>query len=449
MKVKIIIAVIIMGLPFRVYSGDKITLSACLDSALRNKADIEAARTDKLIASLQVRNVKAGYIPQVSLAYDYRYYAVIPTQLVPVGMFYPVPTDEMKGIKFGTQWQQIAGLSVYQPLIDLTISSRLRENRINEKLKDNDLARAEESLKYEVINSYLSVWLKELKYRETLMDTLRTSRTLRLLRAEDKEGRVEVTDLNSALINHNRNLSAMSVARSELIKEKIYLSFLTGFPLSIINEGEFDFAPFTDDNIIQLPDSIAYDSLTSLRDLQLKADLSMQQLESEKRTRTPAVGIEGFAGANQYADSPDPFLPGSWYGNSYLGISLRVPILGETSIRNRVRQLRNQADSYKYRLEDEKNRLLKDILGKQEEIRQAAEQLDYAEKNLKLLGESVSIYQERFQKGLATSYDLVNQEIDFKREENDLDQIRSELMGKKIELIRESGMLNDFIRRLR
>ena len=92
----------------------QITLKECIETGLVNQPNINRAKSDVLLTKLQSVAVKAAYLPQISIAYDYRYNTIIPTQVVPVGQFNPIPTDETRGIQFGTPWQQNAGISVYQ-----------------------------------------------------------------------------------------------------------------------------------------------------------------------------------------------------------------------------------------------------------------------------------------------------------------------------------------------
>ena len=54
---------------------------------------------------------------------------------------------------------------------------------------------------------------------------------------------------------------------------------------------------------------------------------------------TTTIGFGGFLVASQYADTFNPFLAGSWYGSSYLGLSLRLQILYGTSTKTKGTQL--------------------------------------------------------------------------------------------------------------
>jgi len=430
-------------------SGQNIKLINCIDSALANRGNIRAVRTDIEIAKLQTSSAYQKYLPDLSLSYNYRYNPVIPTQIIPVGQFNQIPTDEKRPIKFGTSWQQNSGLNLYQPIIDFSIKSRVAESRINEKLKNTDAAAAERDLKMEVIKSFTNIWLNEEQLRSAELDTIRTSRIKELFMAKSKEGKVLKTEVNRTILNHNNSLSNYIASSSSLTREKIYMAFLTGISLETLLDGKFDFSPFTEYGLnIENKDPLL-DSIPSVTSLRLRAELLQQQQNSERSKNTPTIGFEGFIGANQFTDTFNPVLSGSWFGSSYLGLSLRFQIISGSSTKNKVNQLKLEEKGIKSRLDDEVNNVSNKSLLLSEEIRQIGYQAELFEQNIALYKENFSLNQDRFDKGQINAYDLLTDEIDFQKELARYNEKRAELVLKQIEFIDNSGALSLFIDSLR
>jgi len=164
---------------------------------------------------------------------------------------------------------------------------------------------------------------------------------------------------------------------------------------------------------------------------------------------TPTIGFEGFLGANQYTDTFNPFLSDSWYGSSYVGLSLRFQILSGNSTKNRVNQLKLEKKGIQSRLDDEINSVRNKSLLLKEEIKQIEYQAGLSQQNIKLYEENLSLNQDRFDKGQINAYDLITDEIDFQKEMTRFNEIRAELVYKQIELINNSGALSLFIDNLR
>jgi len=430
-------------------TGQDIKLISCIDSALANRGNIKAVRTDIEIAKLQTSSAYQKYLPDLSLSYNYRYNPIIPTQIIPVGQFSPTPTDEKRPIKFGTDWQQNSGINIYQPVIDFSIKSRVAESRINEKLKNTDAAAAERDLKLEVIKSFTNIWIRSEQLRSAELDTLRTSKTKEFFTVRSKEGKVLKTAVNKSVLNHNNALSNYIAVSSSLTREKIYMSFLTGISLEALLDGIFDFSPFSDD-VLSMDHSVPIpDSVPSVRSLIIRAELLEQQQKSEKMKNTPTIGFEGFLGANQYTDNFNPFLSGSWYGSSYVGLGLRFQILSGSSTKNRVNQLRLEEKGLQSRLDDEINSVTNKSLLISEEIRQIEYQARLYKENIKLYEENLSLNQDRFDNGQINAYDLLTEELDFQKELARYTEKRAELVNKQIELLNNSGALTLFIDSLR
>ena len=430
-------------------SGQNIKLINCIDSALANRGNIRAVRTDIEIAKLQTSSAYQKYLPDLSLSYNYRYNPVIPTQIIPVGQFNQIPTDEKRPIRFGTSWQQNSGLNLYQPIIDFSIKSRVAESRINEKLKNTDAAAAERDLKMEVIKSFTNIWLNEEQLRSAELDTMRTSRIKELFMTKSKEGKALKTEVNRSILNHNNSLSNYIASSSSLTREKIYMAFLTGISLETLLDGKFDFSPFTDEGLKIVNKDPLLDSIPSVTSLRLRAELLKKQQNSERIKNTPTIGFEGFIGANQFTDTFNPVLSGSWFGSSYLGLSLRFQIISGSSTKNRVNQLKLEEKGIKSRLDDEVNNVSNKSLLLSEEIRQIGYQAELFEQNITLYKENFSLNQDRFDKGQINAYDLLTDEIDFQKELARYNEKRAELVLKQIEFIDNSGALSLFIDSLR
>lgn len=431
-----------------VYAQDKpIRLSECVRLALANKANILAVKTDVLVANLQKLEAKNKYTTQLFLAYEYRYNPIIASQVIPVGQLSSTPSDELRAVQFGSKWQQTAGITLTQPLVDFSIKSKISESRINEKVKQADMQLAEDDLKYEVLRSFgkLLVYTKQLE--TAVVDTARTYKSYALIKGKFDERRVLKTDVNKALLNHNNAISSYKTAVSELVKEKIYLSFLTTLPVNQLLDNPVDFSPLLSGNFSDTNENVRFDEVASIKQLGFKEALLKQQIKSEKYKYRPALNFIGYLGANQYAEKFNPVMPNSWFGNSYVGLSLKMPLLGENT-RYTVKQLETQVQGITHNRSETQNKLMKDYLQASEDIRKFKEQIYITTDNVILMTQNVIIFQERFTAGQYNASDLNLQELDLLKEKNSLLKQQADLILKQIEQLNFSGNLNEFLKKL-
>jgi outer membrane protein TolC len=436
-KLLTIIAVILTT----VNASAQLTLQACIDSGLANRANIKAAKSETILAQLQTIDAHSKYYPQVALAYEYRYNPIIAAQIVPVGQFNAVPTDETRAIRFGTPWSQSAGLTVYQPIIDRAVKSRIAESQLNEKVKGIELDKATDDLVYEITKSYNRIVLLGHRVDETLADSARTAQSLGIINARFKEGRALKIDVNTATVNHNNNLLAWKKAVADWIEEKIYLQWLTNIRLTSILESGFAPLPETLFATTADPMAIQFDSLPGYQNFQAQDLLLQQKILTEKAKRNPTLGFQGFLAANQFSQQLNPFQANSWFGSSYVGLSVKLPLLATDRSINGGQQLQTQRLVNQQQQESFMAERRKELLQANNTIARLSEEIRYQEANAALLRENTSLLQSSLAAGQSSASDLNLQETDLQKLNSRLQQLREELNQAVLDRMKASGRI--------
>lgn len=426
----------------------QITINECIDSGLANKANIKSAKTEVLLSNLKSIESKTKYLPQISLAYDYRYNPIIATQIVPVGQFSPIPTEETRAIQFGTNWQQNAGITVYQPIIDLALHSRIKESKLTESLSSIDLKKAEDDLKFEIVKAYSQVVIFGYQENEAVADTVRSFQSYSIIKARFDEGKVLKTELNNALVNHNANLTYYKKAVASLTNEKIYMHYLTNINLERILDENFSPISETFYSFGNYQNPIQIDSVVDFKKLLVQEQLINQQIRTERTKYSPSIGFQGFLGANQFSQTFDPFLTNSWFGNSYLGLSIKLPIFSPDKSINGGNQLQEQLfilDSQKEELKAQKRRELLQI---NVETQRLSDEIKFIKYSLSLLQENIKLYQERLLNGQFAASELNIQEAELQKLSNQVKQLHEQLNTTLIERLYITGELSNRIKSL-
>jgi outer membrane protein len=423
-----------------------ISLKECINAAIANKSNIKSTQASVLIAGLQQNEAMSRYLPEISLAYDYRYNPIISTQVIPSGQFLPVPTNELRAVQFGTKWTQNAGLTVYQPIIDFSLKSRVEESRINERVKNADLKVAEEDLAYEVIKTFSRIMQFEEQRASAIVDTARTYETLTFINNRYTEGKILKTELNKAFVNHHKSVLAFRTALADLVKEKFYLSYLTSIPVTTLMERPYDFSPLQTEFAIS--DRVFADSTAGYQQISARQDLLLQQAKTTKNKSAPTFGFDGFLGANQFTNEFAPFKSNTWFGNSYLGISIKYPILSGENRKYKLRQQAIEREALEFDKEELRNKLTRDYRQAMVESQKTKLQIETAVQNVSLLEENVGIYRERVNAGKENAHELLIQEFDLQIEKANLLKLKADYANKEVERLKASGQLMEFVRKL-
>lgn len=272
----------------------QITLKECIESGLLNRANIKSSNLELLLANLKSIESEAKFLPQISLAYDYRYNPIIASQIVPVGQFNPIATNETRAIKFGANWQQSAGITLYQPIFDFAIKSRIKESKLNESFSSIDLKKAEADLTFEIIKTYSKIVSFGFQVDEAVSDTIRSFQSYTIINTRFKEGRTLKTELNNSLVNHNANLINYRKASASLVNEKIYLHYLTNIKIEKILDEKYSVIPnalYSEGSATKM---IQFDLIPDFQRLNAKQLLINQQIKTEQAKNSPTIGFQGY-----------------------------------------------------------------------------------------------------------------------------------------------------------
>lgn len=407
-------------------------------AAQQNRASLQAGKADLLAAQWAEKTAQSAYLPQISLAYDYRYNPLIPAQAVPVGQFLPVPTDETRIIRFGTNWQQSAGVSFYQPLIDRDLRSRLAQSRLQQQQAQLRFEEAEALLAEELLLTALRVGSAKQSLQAALSDTQQSFSSWQLAQERVQAGRLSTQGYEQRQIEHLQSLRTWRNSAAQLLREQIYLSFLAGLPLERV---------LADDSYLADLPLLLQEKAASIQPdfsrLRLQSESRARELELQrlKQSRLPRLGIDAFLGANQFTNSFQPAASGTWFGASYVGLSLRMPLLqasnGQAAQRNAERQ--NQAAVW--REKEDEARQLRDVARAEVEVLQQKELLGYETQLLQLQQQAFQRAQAQFEAGRSSAENLRQAKESLVQQEAATRRQELLLFESRVKLLQAQGLL--------
>jgi outer membrane protein TolC len=419
-----------------------LTLSEAINKGLANKKSINAARVNIDITNLQMQALYRKYGPQVSGEYTYHYNPILQTSILPIGLFNPAyPADATINLQFGTKWTQSAGLTVIQPLMNLGLKPQINEARIQGKLAEWTQEQSVYELAYTIAKAYLDICLDEAKIKTLIADTGRTYLSYTLLKNKYDEKRLLKSDVNTASINHNQTIQLLADGVALLAEDKMYLHFLMGAtemePWNVEVVGSFCIPNSIADKLYpidagQLPD---------LQRLSLQSKLASQQAASEKAKHMPTIDFKGFLGANQFSNTFNPVAADTWFGLSYLGVDVKIPLLDGENQRNKIAQLKLQASQFDLEREDKALAYTKDVWTAKFKWDHAKTQLVTREENIRLSLESIQIFQERVKEGQESAANLNLEASNLLVLETDYETSKRQLCVYWLDYLKAAGQL--------
>jgi outer membrane protein len=419
-----------------------LTLSQAIHNGLANKKNILSEKLDNAITALQTKALYSKYHPQVSIDYQLRYNPILQTSILPIGVFNPnYPPDALQSVQFGTKWSQSAGLVATQPLLDLSIKKHINESKLQERIATLSQEQAEYELAYTIAQTYLDVCLQDAKVKSATADTSRTYISYTLLKKKFDEKTLLKSDLNKAKINHNNAVQQLNDAIALLIEKKVYLLYLMGTTEMENWDFEVDTSFETNYPISNALKPVNAPQLPELELLTLRSQLTELQSMSERTKQMPTINLKGYLGANQFTNTFNPVASNSWFGLSYIGVDVKVPILFGENTRNKIQQLKVQSEQYQLQKEDKTLQYKKDAITAKLKIENLTTQLKTQEENIHLSAESIDIFQARFKEGQESASNLNLEEANIQVLKADYERNKKQLWDYWLDYIKASGEL--------
>ncbi len=419
-----------------------LTLSQAINNAFSNRKNIQAGKSDLIIRQLQTEALYRKYWPQVNAEYTYLYNPILQTSILPIGVFNPAyPADATKSIQFGTTWSQAAGVTVNQPILDLSINRQINESKLQERITAATQAQTEYELAYTVAQVYFDIYLQQSKIQSTIADTNRTWQSWQLLQNEFEQQRLLKSALNKGKINHNNAVQLFRNAVSKMIEDKVYLLFLIGqndiaysdvvVDTSFLRSSRFDI------NNIQPKVS----SIPELQALELKGEMALLQTNTEKAKYLPTVSMKGYLGANQFTNNFDPIAANSWFGLSYVGLNVKYPLLFGEDKHRKIQQYKVQATQYAQQKDDKAAQYYKDAITAKIKVELALTELKTQQDNLSLSVETIGILQLRVAEGQESASALNIEEADLQKLNADYESSKMQYWLSILNYLKASGTL--------
>jgi len=427
----------------KVAAQQTMSLSQAINAAFSNRKNMEAGKIDITIQQLKTKALYKQYGPQVSAEYNYNYNPILQSSIIPVGKFNPaLPTDATATLQFGTTWSQSAGITASQPLFDATIKKQINESRLQEKISTASQAQTAYELAYEVSKAYINIWLQQQQISSAIIDTARTWLSYRLQLGNYTAGRLLKSELNTAIINHNNTKQQLTDATIQLVENKVFLLFVTGNLAGAATDFNIDTTIFTNNNLLFADTKVVIDSIPVFQQLKLQQQLSLLQQQTEKSKYIPAISLKGFLGANQFSNEFNPIKANSWFGYSYIGLNIKIPLLLGEDKKNKIQQLQLQSQQYSMQLDDKSAQLNQESLTAALELTRLSLQLKTQEDNILLYKETLQILQDRFKEQQITAIELNRQETELQKLLTDYQNTKAKAWLFELSFLNATGQLS-------
>lgn len=413
---------------------ENLSLEQAKELAIKNNPDYLLQTINTNIAVKQIEEIRTGKLPEVFGNYDLRRNLIIPTTPVPAIAFDPTAQEgELLPLKFSSNWMSNMGLNAKVNLFNPVLSGQIKEAGQMVELNRIEAEQTAQNLRYQTTLDYAALAIAERQLAMAAIDTLNAESIRKIATERLEKGTIKVTELNqtitaknTTLTNYYRALNIRDVARAQLLADM-------GF-----DPMEYHDFKLNDDleRLIEHYQSVlntAGESLTTQK-WEQEQRLNTLQIENTKANLYPTLSLNGFLGANFFDNKFHIFDAANWYGNSFVNLSLNIPLTASWDRAKKVEILKLQSKAGEAQYRSSQNRIRLELSQTLRDIQFKETDLELSTQNLNIAQQDLETAQLQYEKGRLLNDELTRQQQAYQQAKNTYLQSVYDLLTAKIKL---------------
>ena len=394
-----------------------LTLDDAINYATEHSPTLNIERIKINEANISVKESQLQYVPNIYLTSDVRRNLIIPATPVPANVFDPSAQEgELMYLKFNTKWNSSAGVNLNYDLFNPDKLNSVAEQQHQLKIQEYDAQLSEEELREKVALAYAECVIANEQQLLLKGDTAYYASLLSNANTLFLKQQISLSQKNDAHSAFNNSLADYLQAEKIVTDRKAELLYLIGMDVTADNIETL----ILQEDIQTLLQKIKqkaqsdYSDLEEARQLEV-IDLAALRIRSASLKYAPTLTLNGYYGTNYYNNEFSLFSNDYWRGNSYIGLSLRIPITQSLNTAKEVSRLRLRKLIETENLRDIRNNRNKERLKELTLLRVREENYQLNQQNWEMSQQNSLAIQMQFDKGYIQQSDLLNEQQKIKQ----------------------------------
>lgn len=393
------------------YSQNRLSLQESIHLAVERNINVVSSRIEQEKSVLKIAEVASSLLPQVNGSASFMDNLELPTTILP-GEIIGAPGTTLP-VKMGVQFNTSMAVTVNQVLFDQTRFTALKLTKQAEEISRLSVEKAGESIAMEVAKLYFLIQTTGEQASLIEGNISRTERMAGIIKLLRDSGMGKQVDYDRIMVSL-QNLQTQLDNTNALYEQQINL---LKYMLQIPDETEIELTESITNPLVNsmLEMNTDFSQHIDIQLLEMQKDLTNLNRKNINNGYLPTltfVGQYAYQGQrkafkNYFNDNPE----NNWYGSSYVGLNLSIPIFDGFNKRSKSRQADSDYTQSKIRLKDTEQRLNIDYKNGVNNYRNTQNNVSRQKQNIEL---AEKVYREtelKYREGQASLNDLLQDEM--------------------------------------
>lgn len=420
--------------------SSEFTLQGAIDYATKHNANHLNAELDIKLADYKNKEVIGIGLPQIGASIDLKDYVQIPTSLLP-GQFFGAPAGTFIPVKFGTQWNATAGVSISQLVFSSDYIVGLQAAKEFKSLSQKSLTRSKVETSVNVTKAYYGALVNRERLKTLTANIDRIKKLYDDTKALNDAGFVEKLDRDRLELAYNNLLTEKEKVDRLIGLSETLLKFQMGYnlqdPITLTDElkaeqfQDIELGTNIKANYSQRPEFALLESQKKINELDLK------------RYRMSYLPTLVAYGAFNYQAQRTEFnffdQKADWFPIGILGATLNIPIFSGGQKYYKVQQAKLNLQKTINTMEYAKTGIDFETTAASISYKNAYASLQTQLKNKELAQAIFETTKKKYDAGVGSSLELISAETALKEAETNYLTAVYDLIIAKTDLDKAQG----------
>lgn len=410
------------------------TLQQCVQYGLTKNAGILKSKMEIDLADEKRNETRSGYLPQVNGSIQVTDNLKLQTSILP-GELIGQPGTQVP-VQFGTKYNTSAGIDAKQVIYDQSLIYGMKLTEKSSKVSEINARKTEEQLIYDIASAYYAAQVSFTQKELVKSNLIQVDSLLKITQIQFDNDAAKQLDLDKLTVNQTNLQTELATSTSNYEKQLILLKYYMGMPLDAAIE-----VPAID-MTQQSATIINTETLnnTDLELLQAQRGVYAVTLQQIRAGYLPSLSLNFHSSVQNQQNTLRMFEKGArWFPNTYLGVSLNIPIFDGLSKNSRVKQTKIQIEQSELEEQYLAENLKMQRTNANNTLKTNQAALVSQQRNIELAKKVYEITQAQFVGGIATMTDIVNAETSLRDAQTNYLRALIQVKQGELDLIKTTG----------
>lgn len=424
-------------------NAQMMTLKECIDVAVQNNLSLSNARIDISKGKTAISQSRAQLLPQINGMFQITDYLVNPVNVTTGTLLAnDFPEDPTWQKIRSTQYNATAGIQLAMPLYNQTVYASIDMAKTVSSLSPVAYEKGVEDLTVQVGKIYYLAQAAKEEIRLFDDNIARMEELCNITEALYVGGVVLEVDVNRVRINL-KNIQTLrdqfhTLYRQQLNLLRFIMDSDPAMPLDVVDLID-TITPVNNDGVNA--------DLPELRLAEMQQELIEKRIKTVKAGYLPSIALTGYAGGIGYQDRFGHFFhtkeaTQNWFGNCFIGLTIKIPIFDAGSKRLQIQQYRHDARQAANRMELQRRQLEESYANAMLQLNHNLEAYTTQAENYRQAESVYNVTEEQYKEGVASMTALLQDEMQKRNAQVSCVQALCQYNIARLELLKLSGNLN-------